>query len=387
MFDTGAVFIAEWIAAARQVAEVIRLGAVTAEAAREDPRLIAVDGVRGLYRHASELRSYSYSVPWMPPYRGFGQFADAPNVRALVRVIRGIAEVEGPLDLLHGHFYANARPLPTVSRRLDLPYVVTEHSSALTQQSPDQTVSNVGRRIAGRVYAHAEYVLVVSRALLESIEGLGLRGRFVIVNNPVDTSAFGLAVGYTGGPFRVVCTARLDPVKRLDVLLHAAALLFARGVDLQMTIFGDGSERETLVSIARDLGLIHRVLFAGLRPRHEIFEALAQAHAFSLVSSIETQSLGIIEALCTGLPVIATAVGGIPEIVGAADGILVAPGDASAVADALEAVTRGTRRFTAAAIANRARDRFSSQAIAGRLAEIYTKACTRPPHSSNLDGR
>jgi glycosyltransferase involved in cell wall biosynthesis len=383
MFDTGAVVIADWIAAARQIAEVIRLGAVTAETARADPGLTAVDGVPGLYRHASEPWSYSYSVPWMPPYRGFGQLADAPNVRALVRAIRGIAEEEGPLDLLHGHFYADARPLPMVSRRLDLPYVVTEHSPALTRQSPDTKVSHVGLRIAGRVYANAEYVLVVSRALLESIDGLGLRGRFIIVDNPVDTSAFGRAVGYTGGQFRVVCTARLDPVKRIDVLLHAAAGLVARGVDLQMTIFGEGSERQTLVSLARDLGLIRRVLFAGLRPRHEIFEALAQAHAFSLVSSIETQGLAIIEALCTGVPVVATAVGGIPEIVGEADGILVAPGDAIAVADALETVTRGTRRFTGAAIANRARDRFSSQAIAGRLAEIYTKACSRSQRSSD----
>jgi glycosyltransferase involved in cell wall biosynthesis len=381
MFDTGAVFIEEWISAARQIAEVVRLCAVTAETAREDPRLIAIDGVRGLYRHASEPWSYSYSVPWMPPYRVFGHLADAPNVRALVRAIRGIAAVEGPLDLLHGHFYADARSLPAVSRHLDLPYVVTEHSSALTQQSPDQTVSKIGRRIAGRVYAHAEYVLVVSGALLGSIEGLGLRGRFVIVNNPVDTSAFGLAVGYRGGPFRVVCTARLDPVKRIDVLLDAAALLLARGVDLQMTIFGDGAERETLVSLARDLGLLPRVLFAGLRPRHEIFEALAQAHVFSLVSSTETQSLGIVEALCTGLPVVATAVGGIPEIVGEADGILVPPGDARAVADALETVNQGTRQFIGAAIANRARDRFSSEAIAGRLAEIYARACTR--RSSN----
>jgi glycosyltransferase involved in cell wall biosynthesis len=163
-------------------------------------------------------------------------------------------------------------------------------------------------------------------------------------------------------------------VKAIDVLLGAAARLVASGVDLDLTVFGDGPERDRLVARARELGLADRVALPGFRPRFEIFETLAGAHAFAMASVVENQPFAVIEALCSGLPVVATAVGGVPELVGQEDGLLVPAGDPNALADALGRVAHKQARFESAAIAGRARARFSYETVATSLARVYTRA-------------
>jgi glycosyltransferase involved in cell wall biosynthesis len=372
MFDSGAVFIDNWIEAGRRVADLIRLRAITRQMGDRDSCLAAVKECPGLYRDLTDQRSYAYVVPVQLPYRVLGPVADLPNVRVLQRALLGIASQCGRIDLLHGHFYADARPLPTVRRRLGLPYVVTEHSSALSRASPDQSISRAGLRVARRVYGDAAYVLPVSHYLAEAIQRLGLRGRFVVIDNPVDESAFDQAAPYRGGRFRVVCIARLDLVKAVDVLIRAAERLVAAGLDLELTVFGEGSQRGALMSLARQLGVAERVALPGFRPRAEIYGALAQAHAFSLPSHVEGQPFAVIEALCTGLPVVATAVGGVPEIVGREDGLLVPPTDVDGLSDALMQVARAPARFNGADIAARARARFSYETVGARLSRLYS---------------
>jgi glycosyltransferase involved in cell wall biosynthesis len=374
MFDPGAVFMAAWLAVGRRVADLIRLRATTRSGAEGDARFALVEGFRGLYRDRAEPRSFAYVAPAALPYRAFGRLTDLPKVRALERALAGIAASHGPVDVLHGHFYADARPLPWLRRRLGLPYVVTEHSSALSGQSPDQVITRAGLRVAKRVYANAACVLPVSYFLERAIERLGLSGRFVVIDNPVDSSVFGLASAYRGGRFRIVCTARLEAVKAVDVLIRAAARLAAAGVDPELTVFGEGSQREQLLALAGDLGLTERVHLPGHRPRSEVFGALSGAHAFSLASLVEGQPFAVIEALCTGLPVIATSVGGLPELVGPSEGHLVSPHDPEALADALMTVAREPRRFNPNGIAARARTRFSYETVGARLSQVYAEA-------------
>lgn len=374
MLDTGATFIRYWLGAARQIAHVIRLRALESSPAAHASPLVPVDGVRGLYRECAD--SYLYAIPWSPPYRLLGRPADVPQVLALERALRGIERIHGRISVLHGHFYAGTRLLPTVRRRMGLPYVVTEHSTALSGLNPDRTVSRVGLRIARRVYSSAARVMPVSQDLLSRIRRLGLPGRFEVLDNPVDISSFQIAQPYEGGTFRVVCTARLARVKAIDDLVDATARLARAGFDVRVDVLGDGPEHQALLAMASERGVAGRVSFLGARSPGQVQKFLARSHAFALASVFENLPLAVIEALCSGLPVVATAVGGVPEIVGPEDGILVRPRDPAALASALAELALTPSRFDGTEIARRARARFSYETVGSRLEPIYANAMT-----------
>jgi glycosyltransferase involved in cell wall biosynthesis len=123
---------------------------------------------------------------------------------------------------------------------------------------------------------------------------------------------------------------RFGPQKALDVALEAVAQV--DGVTLVLA--GDGEGRRELELQARPLG--DRVRFLGALPRERALELLAAADASLLTSAWENLPHTVLEALAVGTPVIATAVGGVPELVqDEVNGLLVPPGDAAATADAV----------------------------------------------------
>jgi glycosyltransferase involved in cell wall biosynthesis len=125
---------------------------------------------------------------------------------------------------------------------------------------------------------------------------------------------------------------RLGPQKSLDVALEALAAV--PGVTL--AIAGDGPDRGALERRARELGLDGRARFLGSVPREGVLRLFRAADASLLASSWENFPHTVVEALAVGCPVIATSVGGVPEVVrDGENGLLVAPGDAAALAAAI----------------------------------------------------
>jgi sugar transferase (PEP-CTERM/EpsH1 system associated) len=131
-----------------------------------------------------------------------------------------------------------------------------------------------------------------------------------------------------------IAVARLSPEKDFPTLLRAVATAAQSVPRLKLRIVGDGPERSRLEALSRELGIGERVEFLG--ERHDVPALLAQAGFFVTSSLTEGLSLTLLEAMAVGLPVIATSVGGNPEVV--LDGVtgrLVPAGDAAALAQAL----------------------------------------------------
>ena len=101
---------------------------------------------------------------------------------------------------------------------------------------------------------------------------------------------------------------------------------------------GDGPERSAYEALTASLGLSDRVVFHGTRPRAEVARLMREADLLVQPSASETLSCVVLEAQVSGLPVVASDVGGIPEVVGGGAGLLVPPGDPAALAAAIEAV-------------------------------------------------
>lgn len=140
---------------------------------------------------------------------------------------------------------------------------------------------------------------------------------------------------------RIVSVGSLLPKKGHDVLLNALALL-PPGVAL--TVIGEGPERAPLTQLARDLGVVDRVRFAGSLPERAVVAELDAADVFCLASrptghgDRDGVPNVLIESMARGTPCVSTIVSGIPDLLGEGRGLLVPPDDPTALADALRAV-------------------------------------------------
>lgn len=159
----------------------------------------------------------------------------------------------------------------------------------------------------------ADRVIVPSSYLAQWVEGWGVpKDRLVLIYNAVEPrdGVEPLPVPLKT-PIKAVTVGRLIPLKRVDGLLEALKEL----PDLGLVVVGDGPERPRLERLARDLGVSDRVYFAGQRSKKEALGLMAACDLFVLNSAHEGLPYVVLEAMALGLPVVATAVGGTPEVV------------------------------------------------------------------------
>src|SRR5262249_115107 len=134
----------------------------------------------------------------------------------------------------------------------------------------------------------------------------------------------------------LLCIAMHNEKKGLDVLLRAFSLLQNTAPSLKLLLVGDGPLRGDLERLALSLGLTDRVQFLGLRGRDEVARLLHEWEVFVLASRCEPLGMGVIGAVACKKPVIATTVGGIPEIIeNGKTGLLIEPDNPEALAAAL----------------------------------------------------
>jgi glycosyltransferase involved in cell wall biosynthesis len=128
--------------------------------------------------------------------------------------------------------------------------------------------------------------------------------------------------------------ARIDGRKGHATLLHALRRLKEQGVELAVLVIGDGREREAIEALGKQFMLEGMLKFLG--SRSDVDRLLQAADFFVLPSDTEGLPMSLLEAMSHGLPIVATRVGGIPELIGdRVEGLLVPSGDASALARAI----------------------------------------------------
>lgn len=190
------------------------------------------------------------------------------------------------------------------------------------------------QRLQRAAYSAAHRIVANSRAAADRLRVEGVPPRkIMIIPNGVDHRAYRVRQ-HSMRPRRIALVACLREEKRIDLLIAAAPRVLARYPDAEFVVAGDGPCRSELVSLARATGIADRFSFLG--HRDDIPEVLAEADIFVLPSRSEALPNSVLEAMAAGLPVVATAVGGIPELVeDGRNGRLVPSGNADALAAAL----------------------------------------------------
>lgn len=182
------------------------------------------------------------------------------------------------------------------------------------------------------------------------------------------------------GP-RIVTVARLSPEKGIDDLLRALAELRGRGVRLDLDVVGDGPERIALGQLADQLGVSDQTHFTGfLSHGPEMIARLDGADVFVLPSRSEGLPHSVVEAMSRALPVVATAIGGIPGLLAGGRGIVVPVDDPQALAGALESLVADPARWRALSessldIARSMQPEAQLERLAAHLLEGYPQLC------------
>jgi len=279
-------------------------------------------------------------------------------------------------NIVHGHVgYPEGAAAAAAAERLGAPLVITEHASFLGPLLADPVVRDRYRR----TLLAADRVVAVSTMLATEVAEIvpELIGRIVVIPNAVAIDEF------AGEPAAPRISGELLFVggrvasKGIETLVRAFAIVHRDRPETTMRLIGppaprsgDGPWRE----LAAELGAAHAVVFEDAADRQAVAAAMARADLFVHPSPRETFGVVAVEALASGLPVVATASGGVEEVLGddpGPFGAIVPPNDPAALAAAIVTTLDRRASFSARQMRAHVAERFGADRVAGRLAALY----------------
>jgi glycosyltransferase involved in cell wall biosynthesis len=284
----------------------------------------------------------------------------------LARAALAARRIPAPVDLVHAHNVKAAAVTAPAARLRRVPMVVTLHG-----------VADHRYRSAARILRRcADELVAVSAGVAERVTAAGFpASRVRVIENAVAMPAprsrddARAHLGIAPGTPVVLCVARLAPQKRHDLLVAAWPMM---PPDAVLIVAGDGSTRPAVEAAVRRSGLQQRIRLLG--ERRDVDRLLAAADVCVLPTDWEGLPISVLESMAAGVPVVASAVGG---LVGLAPGALhlVAPGSADALAAGLRQVLRDEdlRRSMVAAGAQLMADRFSARRMWSQYEELYSR--------------
>jgi glycosyltransferase involved in cell wall biosynthesis len=224
------------------------------------------------------------------------------------------------VSLIHAHDY---QAFPAVISALAKsqnrrPFVFTPHFHPIAGSWFRSFLKPIYNRSFGRlVFGEADAAIAVSiyeKAFLEKV--FKTKGKVSYIPNGFETETF----RQLDRPSRtcdkiVIYVGRLEKHKRVDLLIRAFRRVVKRVPDAQMLVIGDGAYRNGLLRLVGRLKLENHVRFLGFVPRMKLLELYAKASLFVMPSRYEAFSISLVEAMASGLPVIATRVGGMTELI------------------------------------------------------------------------
>ena len=297
------------------------------------------------------------------------------DVRTLIRLGREVRAFRP--HILHPHDYKTNALSLLIGRCFGIPVVTTAHGN----------VSRGGRlefyyRLDGWCYRRMRHVFAVSEDIVSYARGLRVpQDRLSLVHNAIDTQLHKRQdtvdetkrrLGFRTDTFLVGSIARLASEKRFDVLIDAVSRLASEGIEIELLIAGDGTERERLERHIGEQPDSRRFQLLGYRS--DTTDLLQALDVFALTSDREGLPNSLLEAMAMEVPIVATRVGGISSLVSDGhSGLLVDPASAADVADCLRRLFASValRRRLAEQARRTVESRFDFASRMRRIRSVY----------------
>ena len=353
---------------------------------------------RARYLRLASREVLSANLRWLrtSPRRYLGTWARAlwGNARSPGFLARAVYTLPKAATIAHElqargveHVHAHWATHPALAgwaihRLTGIPWSFTAHAHDLYV---DRTMLRQKLQSAAFAVTISEY----NRERLRGWYGAGLAKKVAVVRCGIDGRSFRPREPGSPrtGPFTLLCVAALRDYKGHPWLLDAVALLKRRGCAVRLLLVGDGEDRLALCERVVQSGLAGEVSFLGHQPSDKVAELMRGADAVVLPSVVTSSGkmegipVCLMEALACELPVVATRISGIPELVKDGEtGLLVPPGDARALATALERLIRDPALRARLGRAGRAHvlESFSLQENSERLFEMFVDGSATP---------
>ena len=327
----------------------------------------AESGIRTEVTRRGDVTEYRLHYAALPFHLTFVRIA-----RALTGLFSTVFRSERP-DILHVHSFGAIRYARLISSLYRIPFVVTEHVSWFERG----LLSEKDLRGISADYRRAAAVIAVSGGLAERIAPLCAQP-VRVVPNVVDDRFFRTDLDRAEGDvFHFLSIGSLDTNKGMDALLRAFAETRKTCPGTDLTVAGDGPEREALAALAGELGIAEAVRFTGRVSREKCAELYAACGAFVLASRVETFGLVLAEAMACGRPVIMTDTGARRDLVTEDTGLYADIDDIGALARAMTVIAGEPHRYDPGKIRAYCAERFSARSVCGELTKIYEEILGR----------
>jgi len=289
-------------------------------------------------------------------------------IRSIRRAFKTLLRKGWRPDIIHAHVYLAGGPAVILGAKYKIPVVISEHWSVF----PRQALKKINLLVARYIMNKAKVILAVSRNLGNCLQSYGIKRSFEVVPNTVDTKIFYPNPRPKDNDKKnILFAGAMKPIKGIPFLLQALVKLKQERQDFLLHILGGGECQEEYELLSKESGLGRLVEFHGVKNKQEVAEYMRRADFFILPSLWENSPCVLIEAMASGLTIIASAVGGIPEIINQDIGILVPAQHVDKLAQALNYMLAHYRDYSSDKISQYAKDNFSYEIIGRELDNIY----------------
>ena len=289
------------------------------------------------------------------------------------KLITAFIKENGLPVLVHVHVALKAGILAKwLKKKFHLPYLVTEHWSGYFPGS-DLNIYEANRVLRNSnktILQQAAVMVPVTKNLGDTICSFFVPVNYTVIPNVVNTALF-YYKPFTPPKFRFIHPSGMDEMKNPAGILKACKLVKEKGYHFELLMLGKTDK--SLITAAADLAIGDCVSFSAAVPYEEVAVQMQQSSALVLFSWFESLPCVLLEALCCGLPVISTNVGGISEVIDSTNGSLVEAGNIEQLAVAMCELIDNNTQYNRKDIAFKATEKFNYTTVGKQYVALYEK--------------
>ncbi len=332
---------------------------------------VVVSTLNGVFTINVYYKKVTHSIPVLSQLQKATRY-----IKAHLIGLKIVNQKFNRIDLVHHNILYPAGIIAWYLKKFKgIPYIITENWTGYlpSKNTPRGWIERV---LSKKIARNASYITPVSKDLRDAMLNLGFDTNYEIIYNVTDTKLFYPTETKKDGKIKIVHISTLDDAhKNISGMLRVTEKLSKLRNDFEIWFIGDGDSTPH-IKTASDLN-IHKTFafFDGTKTTKEVAEIMRNAHCFLLFSNYENLPCVMVEALASGIPIVSSTAGGIPEHITDNLGYLIKPLDEPALLDALNKAIDNIKsgKYNSKELSNYATNNFSYEKVGEKFVALYSR--------------